>query len=52
MEEPERWKQLCELASKEQDTEKLLDLAREIVRLLEEKDEQQNNPLTNPASKA
>jgi hypothetical protein len=30
----ERWKQLCELASKEQDPQKLIELTREINKLL------------------
>jgi hypothetical protein len=34
----ERWFQLCELAAKEQDSEKLLALVFEINRLLEEKE--------------
>lgn len=33
----ERWIQLCELASKEQDPEKLLRVVEEINRLLDEK---------------
>jgi len=33
----ERWRELCEEASLEQDPEKLLNLVREINRLLEEK---------------
>lgn len=33
----ERWKELCELASKEQDPQKLIDLIREINNLLEAK---------------
>jgi len=33
----ERWRELCEQASIEQDSEKLLNLVREINRLLEEK---------------
>lgn len=33
----ERWRELCEQASVEQDPEKLLNLVREINRLLEEK---------------
>jgi hypothetical protein len=32
----ERWRELCELAQKEQDRDKLLALAQEIIRLLEE----------------
>jgi len=31
----ERWKELCELASKEQDSTKLIELMKEINRLLE-----------------
>jgi hypothetical protein len=31
--EKERWRELCEQASKEQDPEKLLQLAEEILRL-------------------
>ena len=31
----ERWQELCELAAKEQDPQKLLDLMKEIDRLLE-----------------
>jgi hypothetical protein len=33
-ENEERWKQLCELAAKEQDPQKLLELTREINNLL------------------
>ena len=33
----ERWKELCELATIEQDPEKLFELIREVNRLLEEK---------------
>lgn len=33
----ERWKQLCEQAAVEQDSQRLLELFREINRLLEEK---------------
>jgi hypothetical protein len=36
-EKTERWKALCEQAAVEQDPEKLLQLVREISRLLEEK---------------
>ena len=32
------WMRLCELASKEQDPEKLMELVREITRLLEERE--------------
>ena len=37
-EKKERWLELCELASKEQDSGKLLGLIEEINRLLEEKE--------------
>ena len=33
-ENEERWKQLCELAAKEQDPQKLLELTQEINKLL------------------
>jgi hypothetical protein len=33
-ENEERWRQLCELAAKEQDPQKLLELTREINKLL------------------
>jgi hypothetical protein len=35
----ERWKQLCEQAEVEQDSEKLMDLIKEINRMLDDKDE-------------
>jgi hypothetical protein len=38
MKDQERWKQACELAAKEQDPKKLAELAKEIIRLLDEKD--------------
>jgi hypothetical protein len=34
-ENKERWQELCELAAKEQDPQKLIDLMKEIERLLE-----------------
>lgn len=37
-EHKQEWMRLCELASKEQDPEKLMALVREITRLLEERD--------------
>ena len=37
--EGERWRKLYELAEKEQDPKKLLELAEEINRLLEEKEQ-------------
>ena len=39
MENHEKWMELCALASKEQDSAKLLALTQEIVRLLEEKEQ-------------
>jgi hypothetical protein len=33
----ERWRQLCALAAVEQDTQKLMELVKEISRLLDEK---------------
>ena len=38
MREPEKWMELCELAAKEQDPNKLLKLTEEINRLLREKE--------------
>jgi len=35
----DRWRELCEQAAVEQDTAKLIKLAEEIIRLLEEKEE-------------
>jgi hypothetical protein len=35
----ERWRKLCEQAAIEQDHEKLLELAKEIERLLDEKEQ-------------
>lgn len=37
-ENKQEWMRLCELASKEQDPEKLMELVREITRLLEERE--------------
>jgi hypothetical protein len=39
MMDKERWLKLCELAAVEQDPEKLLELVREINRLLREREE-------------
>jgi hypothetical protein len=38
MEDDECWKELCALAAKEQDADKLLALVEEISRLLEERE--------------
>jgi hypothetical protein len=37
MKDKERWRELCEQASKEQDGKKLLELTQEIYRLLQER---------------
>jgi hypothetical protein len=37
MENNERWMELCELAAKEPDPDRLISLTNEIVRLLDEK---------------
>jgi hypothetical protein len=41
-EKKERWQELCEQATEEQDTQKLLKLVQEIDRLLAEKQERLN----------
>jgi hypothetical protein len=38
-ENKERWMELCERAAVEQDTSRLIKLAEEIIRLLEEKED-------------
>ena len=38
MDNHEKWMELCALASKEQDPEKLMQLTKDIIRLLDEKD--------------
>jgi hypothetical protein len=43
MENKERWLELCEQASKEQDPEKLMELTQEILRLLDEKEARLKN---------
>jgi hypothetical protein len=39
LEDLEKWQELCALAAVEQDPEKMLELTREIIRLLEEKEQ-------------
>jgi hypothetical protein len=51
MEDQERWKELCELAAKEQDSKKLMELTREIIRLLNEKDARLKQPAMPTDSK-
>jgi hypothetical protein len=48
----ERWQQLCALAAVEQDGEKLLEITKEIIRLLDEKQAQlkQRNCPANPTA--
>jgi hypothetical protein len=40
----ERWQQLCALAVEEQDSGKLLEIVKEINRLLEEKEQKLKKP--------
>ena len=37
-ENEERWRKLCEAAAKEQDSERMLDLVRQINQMLDEKE--------------
>ena len=49
MEDNERWKELCSLASTEQDPDKLLALVEEINRLLDEREQRlRRNQSSNP----
>lgn len=45
----ERWMQLCEQAAAEQDTQKLLQLVKEINQLLEARQRSQAVPASSPA---
>lgn len=47
-EKKEIWMQLCERAAAEQDPEKLMELVREINRLLEEKERRLKSGSKNP----
>jgi hypothetical protein len=47
----ERWMELCERASVEQDSKKLLELTREIERLLAEKEERLRQKPTQSAGR-
>jgi predicted Zn-dependent protease len=51
-EKGERWRKLCEQAASEQDPQKLMELAREIDRLLEEKERRLKEQRTNSVSEA
>jgi hypothetical protein len=46
-EKGERWRKLCEQAAGEQDSEKLMELAHEIDRLLEAKEQRLKGQRTN-----
>jgi hypothetical protein len=48
MKNHEKWLELCEQASTEQDPEKLMKLTAEICRLLEEKNRRLNNQPAAP----
>jgi len=48
----ERWRQLCEQAAIEQDADKLLALTREIIQLLEEKEQRLKGESITPKSGA
>jgi hypothetical protein len=50
MKNKERWQELREQASKEQDSKKLLELTNEIQRLLEEKNERLRKKLPSQDS--
>ena len=43
----ERWRRLCEQAAVEQDSAKLMELVKEINRLLDEKDQRLKQQQTN-----
>jgi hypothetical protein len=51
-EKRERWMELCQQAAVEQDSEKLLELTREINRLLEEKEQRLAKERNPPAAAA
>jgi hypothetical protein len=48
MKDQPRWKELCELASVEQDSQKLMELITEINHLLEEKQSRLKHERFNP----
>jgi hypothetical protein len=50
MKDQKRWKELCEQAAKEQDSNKLIELTREITRLLDEKQERLKDKAPSTAS--
>ena len=48
----ERWKMLCAQAAEEQDSDKLLELVKEINQLLEEKEQRLRREAQNTRAKA
>jgi hypothetical protein len=50
MKDREKWMQLCEQASREQDPKKMIALTAEIIRLLNEKEDRRFHQVTTPES--
>ena len=50
MKDREKWMQLCEQASLEQDPKKMIALTAEIIRLLNEKEDRLFHPVATPES--
>jgi hypothetical protein len=50
MKNREKWMELCEQASREQDPEKLIKLTAEIIRLLGEKNKRLQDPPAKPSA--
>jgi hypothetical protein len=46
----ERWRELCELAAVEQDPQRLHELVREIIRILEAKEQRSQQPRSSTDS--
>jgi hypothetical protein len=44
----ERWRELCELAAKEQDSNRLMKLTEEVVRLIDEQRNARTTPRIDP----
>jgi hypothetical protein len=51
MDKPERWRELCAQAAVEQDPEKLMELVKEITRLLEEEQKRAKSRKQQPMPK-
>ena len=49
MRDEEKWMELCEQAAKEQDPEKLMALVQEIEALLQQREEQFEEPRVGPS---